>query len=83
MASSRSANLNMRVRPRELKAWQVAAELADETLSEWIRTRLNLLATQAPLPVPPVVSGDQVELPFKNGKQRRRPFKNGKQRRRR
>ena len=68
VATSHSAFLHIRVRPRELRAWRSAAKLLDETLSEWARTRLNLLATQAPLPVPPVVSGRQVELPFKNGR---------------
>lgn len=64
MASSRSVNFNIRVRPRELKMWRAAARRADETLSEWARERLNLLATPDPQQVLPAVSGDQVELPF-------------------
>ena len=64
MASSRSVNLNIRARPREMKMWRLAAKRADETLSEWIRSRLNL-ASHPPAPsVPPTVSGEQVELPF-------------------
>lgn len=64
MASSRSVNINIRVRPREMKVWRAAAKRADETLSEWIRTRLNLSATPAtPPPVPPAVSGEQLPLP--------------------
>ena len=65
MPSTRSINLNIRAKPREFKRWQAAAKRADETLSEWVRTRLNLSAIVPPPPVPPVVSGDQVELPFK------------------
>jgi hypothetical protein len=59
-----SVNFNIRVRPRELKRWRAAAKRADETLSEWARARLNLLATPDPQQVLPVVSGDQTELPF-------------------
>jgi hypothetical protein len=36
VATSRSANLNIRARPREMKKWKVAAKRADETLSEWM-----------------------------------------------
>lgn len=70
MASSRSVNLNIRARPREMKMWRAAAERVDETLSEWIRSRLNLAAVPPPPAVPRAVSGDQVELPFENGKHR-------------
>jgi hypothetical protein len=31
---------------------------------------LNLAAVPLPAPVAPVVSGDQIELPFQNGKRR-------------
>lgn len=64
MASSHSVNINIRVRPREAKKWRAAARRADETLSEWMRTRLNLLATEPPKSIPPVVTGDQIELPL-------------------
>ncbi len=52
VASFRSVNVNIRVRPRELKTWRAAADRADETLSEWIRMRLNLSAVAAPRRVP-------------------------------
>jgi hypothetical protein len=71
MAASRSVNLNIRARPREMKLWRVAAKRADETLSEWIRSRLNLMAFPSPPPVPPTILGDQIELPL-NGPRRRR-----------
>ena len=64
MASARSINVHLRLKPREVKMWRAAAKRADETLSEWIRKHMNLVATPAPPPIPPVVSGDQVELPF-------------------
>ena len=56
--------VQIRVRPRELKQWRTAAKRADETLSEFVRTHMNLVTSPVPPPVPPVVSGDQVELPF-------------------
>lgn len=64
-------NLNIRARPREMKMWRIAAKHADETLSEWIRSRLNLAAAPPPPPVPRAVSGEQVELPF--AKTRKKP----------
>lgn len=70
VATSRSVNLNIRARPREMKKWRSAAKRADETLSEWIRLRLNLAAVPAPPVVPRVVSGDQAELPFQTEKRR-------------
>ncbi len=54
-----------------MKKWKAAAKRADETLSEWIRSRLNLASVPLPPPVPPVVSGDQIELPL-NPRNRRR-----------
>lgn len=62
--------VQIRARPREAKLWRAAAKRADETLSEWIRMHLNLLATPVPPSPPPVVSGDQVELPFKSRRTR-------------
>lgn len=50
--------------------WRSAAKRADETLSEWIRSRLNLASLPPPPQVPPTVSGDQVELPFTKPKKR-------------
>lgn len=70
MASSRSVNLNIRARPREMKMWRAAAKRADETFSEWIRSRLTLAALPPPPPVPPTVSGEQVELPFAKSKKK-------------
>jgi len=45
-----------------MKMWRAAAKRDDETLSEWIRTRLDLAAVPPPRPVPPTVSGDQLSL---------------------
>jgi hypothetical protein len=54
--------LDIRVRKREMSTWKKAARRSDEPLSAWIRKGLNLLATP-PLPqIPPVVTGDQLEL---------------------
>ena len=47
MASNRTANVALRVRPRELAAWLQTAKRADVTLSEWIRASLNVLAKEA------------------------------------
>jgi hypothetical protein len=46
MASNRTANVALRVRPRELAAWLQTAKRADVTLSEWIRASLNALAKE-------------------------------------
>lgn len=63
MATSRSINVHLRLKPREVKMWRAAAKRADETLSEWIRSLCNVAAVPAPPPVPPVVSGKQLPLP--------------------
>jgi hypothetical protein len=42
------------------------------TLSEWIRYMCNVGASPAPAPVPPIVKGDQIELPFTK-KTKKRP----------
>lgn len=64
MATARSVNVHLRVKPREVKQWRAAAKRADATLSEWIRNLANLSSLPPPPPVPPVVSGEQAELPF-------------------
>ena len=64
MASARSINVHLRLKPREVKMWRAAAKHADETLSEWIRNLCNVAAVPSPPPVPRVVSGDQIELPL-------------------
>lgn len=64
MASVRSINVHLRLKPREVKMWRGAAKRADETLSEWIRNLCNVAAAPPPPPVPPTVSGDQIELPL-------------------
>jgi hypothetical protein len=61
--------VQMRVRPRELKLWRAAAKLADETLSEWARAHLNLLAmTSAQRMLGD--AGDQVELPLSKSRRK-------------
>lgn len=71
MASARSSNVHLRVKPREMKRWRAAAKRADETLSEWLRNLANG-ASIPPLPhVPRTVSGDQVELPFTSDKKKK------------
>lgn len=60
--------LNIRVRNREMITWKKAAKHADEPLAVWIRKILNLAAVPAPPPVAPVISGDQIELPFEERK---------------
>lgn len=70
MATARSINVHLRLKPREVKMWRAAAKRADETLSEWIRVLCNGASLPPPPPVPPAVSGDQVELPFTKTKKR-------------
>ncbi len=50
MASARSINVHLRLKPREVKAWRGAAKRADVTLSEWIRSRCSV--DQPPSTVP-------------------------------
>jgi len=64
VASARSINVHLRVKPREAKQWRLAAKRADETLSEWLRNLANCASSPPPPPIPPVVSGEQGELPF-------------------
>lgn len=71
MATARSINVHLRLKPREVKMWRAAAKRSDATLSEWIRTLCNVAASPPPPPVPPAVSGDQIELPL-NGRSRKR-----------
>jgi hypothetical protein len=65
--AKRSTDFHLRISPGELRAWRRAARAADEPVSQWVRKICNLSAVPSPPPVPPVVSGDQVELPFKKG----------------
>jgi len=55
--------VQFRAKTRELKRWRSVAKDSDMSLSEWIRTMLNLHATPAPHQAPPVVSGPQLPLP--------------------
>jgi len=50
----------------ELRAWKAAAKRDGESLTDWIRTHLNARATPPSPPILPVVTGDQIELPFGN-----------------
>ncbi len=70
MATARSINVHLRLKPREVKMWRAAAKRADETLSEWIRTMCNTGAVPVAPVIPSAVSGDQVELPFSKSKRR-------------
>jgi hypothetical protein len=47
VASKRLQVVQLRVRARERIAWRAAAKRADETLSEWIRSRCNTSAAAA------------------------------------
>jgi len=62
----------MRLTEREFKEWRRAARRnGHERIAEWARDILNAAAVPPPPIVPPVVSGDQVELPLAaNGKRR-------------
>jgi hypothetical protein len=64
VASTRDVRIEIRLKARENRAWRTAAKRSDLTLSEWIRYMCNVGSTSAPVPVPPVVVGDQIELPF-------------------
>jgi hypothetical protein len=71
VATARSINVHLRIRPREMKMWRAAAKRADETLSEWLRNLANGAAVPPPPSVTPAVAGDQIELPL-NGRGRKR-----------
>lgn len=64
VASTRDVRIEIRLKARENRAWRASARRLDLTLSEWIRSMCNMGAVQVPVPVPPVVMGDQIELPF-------------------
>jgi len=63
VATARSINVHLRLKPREVKMWRSAAKRADQTLSEWIRNLCNGSAVPPPPAVPRAVSGDQLPLP--------------------
>lgn len=42
MATARSINVHLRLKPREVKAWRAEAKRLDMTLSEWIRHRCDV-----------------------------------------
>jgi hypothetical protein len=56
----------------ELRAWKAAARREGESLTDWIRAHLNVVAIPLPPSVPPVISGDQIDLPLGNGQTSRR-----------
>jgi hypothetical protein len=61
--TSRSNMVQFRAKTQELKRWRGVAKDSDMSLSEWIRTTLNLHSTPAPPRTSPVVSGPQPPLP--------------------
>jgi hypothetical protein len=63
VASTRDVRIEIRLKSRENRAWRSAARRSDLTLSEWIRYMCNVGAISAPTPVPPTITGDQIELP--------------------
>lgn len=73
MATARSINVHLRVKPREVKQWRAAAKRADATLSEWLRNLANVASVPSPPALPPAVSGDQIELPLHARSRRRVP----------
>jgi len=70
VASTRDVRIEIRLKMRENRAWRAAAKRSDLTLSEWIRHMCNTGAPPPPSPVPPVVQGDQIELPFTKTKRK-------------
>ena len=70
VASTRDVRFEIRLKPRESRSWKAAAKRSDMTLSEWIRYMCNIGSTPAPPPVAPVVTGDQIELPFRKVRKR-------------
>lgn len=42
MTSSRSINVHLRLKPREVRMWRAFAKRSDESLSEWIRNRCKV-----------------------------------------
>jgi len=64
MAARLKTDLHIRVMHREIRNWRKAAKNEGTTLSEWIRSGLNLLSAPPPAAVPATISGDQVELPL-------------------
>jgi hypothetical protein len=62
--SNRSrADLHIKPFSGEIRAWKAAARREGETLTDWIRRHLNVLAIPTPPAIPPTVSGDQLPLP--------------------
>lgn len=64
MASTRDARIEIRLPVHEKRAWRARAKGLDQNLSEWIRRMCNTGAVPVPAPVAPVVTGDQIDLPF-------------------
>ena len=61
--STRDVRIEIRLKPRENRAWRAAARRSDLTLSEWLRQLGNAASTPPPPVVPPTISGDQLPLP--------------------
>jgi len=69
--AKRSHPFQIRLTAREFTAWKRAARLTEQPIADWARSILNAAAVPPAPIVPPVVSGDQVELPLAaNGKRR-------------
>ena len=70
MATARSINVHLRLKPREVKMWRAAAKRLDMTVSEWVRYMCSPGVVPPPPSIPPAVSGDQIELPLNRGRKR-------------
>ena len=62
MATARSINVHLRVKPREAKQWRAAAKRADATLSEWLRNLANVASAPAPTPSTSTVSAGHLAV---------------------
>jgi hypothetical protein len=69
--AKRSHPFQIRLLAREFSAWRRAAHRSGQPIADWARGILNAAAVPAPPLAPPVISGDQTELPLSNGRKAR------------